>query len=360
MKFRKPSFSFLRPKLQPLIGVDITGSAVKLLEIHPLGKKLQVVSYGVAPLELGAVSDRRIVDYKSVVKSIKQVMQRTEPSTKRAAVALPATSVITRTLNLPRNLSNKELENQIYLEADQHIPYPLAEVALDFQRLPPINENDDTQPILLVASRKELTVQLDNLLLDADLEPVAIDVESFATERAINLILEKLPAKEQSQLVAVADIGASSSTFSVLDKGEIIYSRDFSFGGKQLTEEIQRAFGLSRGQAGYAKKTGKLPPEYKTEILQPFIGSAIQQIDRQQQLFYSNSSYQSIDKLLLAGGSSAIEGLPKQVEDLLGVPTFIANPFMDMLLGEKVNAQALAQDAPAMVVACGLALRVNL
>lgn len=351
---------FLKAKKQPLIGVDITGSAVKLLELHPLDDRLQVASYGVVPLPLGAVVDRRIVDFKAVVQSIKQVVARTEPSTKRTAVALPATAVITKTLSFNRDLTDQEMEEQVFLEADQHIPYPLAEVALDFKRLPPINPNDDTQPVLLVASRKELTDQLDNLLIDAGLEPIAIDVESFATERAINLILDKLPQTQQNELVGIADIGASSSSFSVLNNGEIIYSRDFSFGGKQLTEEIQRMFGLSRSEAGYAKKTGDLPPEYKTELLQPFIAATIQQIQRQEQLFYSNSTYQHLDKILLAGGSSATEGLAPEVEAQTGAPTFIANPFINMVLGEKVNAQALTQDVPAMLVACGIALRVNL
>lgn len=360
IKFKKSSFSFFKPQSLPLIGMDITDSAIKVLEIHAKDKQLEVTGYGIVPLELGAISGRQILDYKSVTNSIKLAIEQAQATSRRTAVALPATAVITRTLNLPRDLTEKELESQIYLEASQHIPYALNEVALDFQRLPPLTEQDTHQAVLLVASRKELTNQLDKLLLDAGLEPVAIDTESFAIERATNLILAKLPPSEQNQRVAIADIGATSSTFSVLNQGQVIYSRDFNFGSEQLTEAIQQAFGLSRAKADEAKKTGKLPTEYRPQVLQTFIESSIQQIERQQQLFYSNSRYQDIDKLILAGGSSATEGLASQLESWLGVPTLIANPFLNMRLSKKVNANLLMQDAPALLVACGLALRVNL
>ncbi len=356
---RMPDFPFLRPKKKPLIGVDITSSAVKLLEIHPLGSHLQVASYGVAPLESGAVSDRRIKDYRSVARSIKRVIERTQPTTHRTAVAVPSASVITRTLSLPRDLDDEEMEAQIMLDADEHIPYPLNEVAIDFMRLPPLNEEDDTQPVLLVACRKETTEQLDHVLEEAGLEPVVIDVENLAIERALRLILTQLPKKEDSQIVAVADIGATTTTLNILSDGEIIYSRDQMFGGKQLTDEIQRHYGLSRDEAGFAKKRGNLPADYQTEILEPFKSAALSQIERQLQLFYSSSTYHDIDYLVLAGGSSAIDGLPQMVQTHLGTPTLLANPFAEMALSDKVNAAALAQDAPAMMIACGLAMRME-
>lgn len=355
---RMPALPFFRPKKQPLIGIDITSSAIKLLEIHPYGNKLQVASYGVAPLENGAVADRRIKDYRSVARSIKRVIDRTQPSTSRTAVAVPTATVITRTLSLPLDLNDDEIEALVMIEADQHIPYPLNEVAIDFQRLPPLNPDDESQPVLLVACRKEITEQLDYVLEEAGLEPLVIDVENYATERALGLILGRLPNQAENQIVAVADIGATTTTLNVLRDGEIIYSRDQIFGGKQLTDEIQRHYGLSREEAGFAKKTSNLPTDYHTELLEPFKRALIQQIERQLQLFYSSTSYHDIDNLILAGGSSAVENLTSLVEKQLDCPTYIANPFVDMVLSDKVDAAALAQDAPAMLIACGLAMRV--
>lgn len=356
--FGMPHLPFFRPKKLPLIGIDITNSAVKLLEIHPYGDKLQVASYGVAPLESGAVADRRIKDYKSVARSIKRVIDRTQPSTSRTAVAVPTAAVITRTLSLPVELNDEEMEALIMEEAEQHIPYPLNEVAIDFQRQPPLNPDDDNQPVLLVACRKEVTDQLDYVLEEAGLEPIVTDVENLAMERSLGLLLDKLPKQEENLIVAVADVGATSTTLNILRDGETIYSRDQIFGGKQLTDEIQRFYGLSREEAGFAKKKGNLPADYYTELLEPFKVALIQQVERQLQLFYSSSSYHDIDYLILAGGSSAIEGLPDLAHQQLGCPTYIANPFVDMLLSNKVDAKALAQDAPAMMIACGLAMRV--
>ncbi|HKM16558.1 MAG TPA: type IV pilus assembly protein PilM [Marinospirillum sp.] len=355
---KMPKLSFFSSKKLPLIGIDITSSAIKLLEIHPYGNKLQVASYGVALLEEGAVIDRRIKNEQSVARSIKHVIEKTQPSTQRTAVAVPTAAVITRTLSLPIALSDNEMEALIMLEAEQHIPHPLNEVAIDFQRQRPLNLNDENQPVLLVACRKEVTNQLDCILDAAGLEPLVTDVEKFAMERSLGLIINKLPKQQTNQIVAVADIGAHTSTLNVLHDGEIIYSREQMFGGKQLTDNIQQYYGLSGKEADYFKKKGDLPADYSTTLLKPFKAALIQQIERQLQLFYSSMPYQAIDSLILAGGSSAIENLPQRLQKQLGCPTYIANPFVDMVLSDKVNAQALAQDAPAMMIACGLAMRV--
>lgn len=359
--FKMPKLCFFSSKKLPLIGIDITSSAIKLLEIHPYDNKLQVASYGVASLEEGAVIDRRIKDEESVARSIKQVIDKTQPSTQRTAVAVPTTAVITRTLNLPIALSDNEMEALIMLEAEQHIPYPLNEVAIDFQRQPPLNLNDENQPVLLVACRKEVTNQLDYILDAAGLEPLVTDVEKFAMERSLGLIVNKLPKQQKNQanpIVAVADIGAHTSTLNVLCDGKIIYSREQLFGGKQLTDNIQQHYGLSREEADFLKNKSDLPADYSATLLKPFKAALIQQIERQLQLFYSSMPYHAIDSLILAGGSSAIENLPQRLEEQLKVPTYIANPFVDMVLSDKVNAQALAQDAPAMMIACGLAMRL--
>ena len=355
---KMPNIPFFRPKKLPLIGIDISSSAVKILETHPSGQQLKVASYGITSLENGAVADRRIKDYKSVARSIKRVINLTQPNTRRAAVAIPNAAIITRTLSLPRELNDEETEALVRVEADQHIPYPLNEVAIDFQRLPPLNSNDENQPVLVVACRKEVTDQLDYVLEVAGLEPVITDVENFAMQRSLGLILKNLSQQEQS-LVAVADIGATTTTLNLLKNGEIIYSRDQAFGGKQLTDEIQRLYGLSLEEAAFAKKKGNLPTSYYSDLLKPFKVALIQQIERQLQLFYSSTSYHNIDHLILAGGSAAIPNLTTISEQQLDCPTHLANPFIGMALSSKVDINALTQDAPAMMIACGLAMRAK-
>ena len=186
--------------------------------------------------------------------------------------------------------------------------------------------------------------------------PKIVDVEVFAIERAFHLITDQLENLGE-QVVAIADIGATMLTLSVLVEGKTLYTREQLFGGRQVTEEIQRRYGLSFEEAGQAKKQGGLPEDYETEIIEPFKEALIQQISRSLQFFFSSSQYNYVDKLVLAGGVAATEGLRDEVEAKLGLPTIIANPFLNMAVGNKVDAVALAMDAPAMMIAAGLALR---
>ncbi|MNG20400.1 Cell division protein FtsA [compost metagenome] len=129
------------------------------------------------------------------------------------------------------------------------------------------------------------------------------------------------------------------------------------FGGRQLTEDIQRRYGLTVEQAELAKKQGGLPEDYVSEVLQPFCEALVQQVSRSLQFFFAAGQYNTVDHLLLAGGTASVSGLDRLIEQRLGMPTQVANPFSNMAMSSKVNAHALASDAPALMIACGLALR---
>ncbi|SEI47984.1 type IV pilus assembly protein PilM [Allopseudospirillum japonicum] len=350
-------FSFLHKRSPNILGLDITSSAVKLLELGRDGQRFRVESYGVYPLPPDAVNERRIDDIDGVVKAISKVLERARPATRQVAVAVPGTSVITKTLTLRAHMSDDEVENQIMVEADQYIPFALDEVAMDFDRVRHLQE-DNKEEILLVACRRDTTQRLDEVLVAAGLVPTIIDVETYAVERAFALIRHQLALEtDEEEMVAIVDIGASVTTLSVMLNGEVLYSRDQMFGGKQLTDEIQNRYGITREEAGLAKKRGALPDDYESEILQPFREAVAQQIHRSLQLFFSSSQYNDVDYIVLAGGSAMVKGLVNEVQDYIGTPTLIANPFAAMSLGSKVNANALSSDAPALLIACGLALR---
>ena len=157
--------------------------------------------------------------------------------------------------------------------------------------------------------------------------------------------------------MAVVDIGATMTTLSVLNNGQTIYTREQLFGGKQLTDEIMRRYGLPLEEAGLAKKQGGLPDDYEPEVLEPFKDAVVQQVARSLQFFFSSSQYNDVDSIILAGGVGSMEGLPELVQEKLGTPTSVANPFANMSISSRVNAVALSSDAPAMMIACGLALR---
>ena len=341
----------------PVLGIDISATAVKLLELGQTGNRYRVESYAAEPLPPNSVVDKNITDIDAVGEAVGRAVRKSGTKLKTAAAAVAGSAVITKIIEMPANLSDSDMENQINVEADQYIPFPLEDVALDFEVLGPNADNPDHVDVLLAASRSDnVDVRFGALGLGG-LTAKVIDVEAFALENTIGLIARDQFGGGEDLIIAVADIGSTVTTFSVLEKLKIIYSRDQQFGGAQLTEDIQRRYGLSYEEAGLAKKQGGLPENYVPEVLEPFKDNVAQQISRAQQFFFSSSQIANIDHLILAGGCASIEGIGDLIQSKIGVPTSVANPFANMSVSSRVVAQALSNDAPALMVACGLALR---
>ena len=347
----------LTRKSPPIIGLDISTTAVKLLELSQSGGRYRVESYAVEPLPPNSVIEKNISDVESVGEAIRRAVKRSGTRTKHAAVAVAGSSVITKVISMPASLSDDEMESQIQLEADQYIPYPLEEVNLDFEVMGPSPTDSDRVEVLLAACRSEnVEVRVDAVEL-ANLGAKVVDVEAYAMENAFTLVAEQMPEQGVDKTIAVVDVGATMTTLNVLHDLKTIYTREQVFGGKQLTEEIQRRYGLSYEEAGMAKRQGGLPDNYVPEVLEPFKEAMAQQVSRSLQFFFSSSQYNSVDHLVLAGGSSSIAGMDELIEKKLGVPTSVANPFVSMSVAPKIKAQVLSNDAPALMIACGLALR---
>jgi type IV pilus assembly protein PilM len=354
-------FAFLHRRKQPLVGLDISTTAVKLLELSQTAGKngglYRVESYGVVPLPPNAVVEKNIADVEAVGETISKVMEKSATKAKLAAVAVSGSAVITKIISMPASMSDAEMEAQIQLEADQYIPYPLEEVNIDFQLLGPSEKNPDLVDVLLAASRTENVDDRVSALEMAGLSAAVVDIEAYAMETACSQLLDQIPEGGAEQTIAVADVGATNTTLNVLHNNKIIYTREQNFGGRQLTEEIQRRYGLSREEAGMAKRQGGLPDNYGPEVLDPFKEAMAQQISRSLQFFYSSSAYNSVDHIVLAGGASSMPGVDELVEDRIGIPTTVANPFANMSVASKVKPQRLSNDAPALMIAVGLALR---
>ncbi|MEO5622632.1 MAG: pilus assembly protein PilM [Dokdonella sp.] len=344
------------PKAPPLIGVDISSTAVKLLQLGQVGGRYRVEHYAVEPLPPNAVVEKNIVQIEAVGEAIRRALNRSGAKTKFAAAAVAGSAVITKVIPMPGDLSEEDMEAQIEVEANQYIPYPIEEVSLDFEILGPIKDNPDMVNVLLAASRTE-NVDLRVAALDlGGLGTRVMDVEAFAMENAFKLISDQLSVPKDA-VVAVMDIGATMTTLIVLKSQRTIYSREQVFGGKQLTDEVMRRYGLSYEEAGLAKRQGGLPDSYGAEVLEPFKEAMVQQISRLLQLFFAGSEFSRVDQVVLAGGCASIAGIAEMVEEHLGVPCIVANPLADMTLSSRLQAQALALDAPALMIACGLALR---
>ncbi len=344
-------------KSNAVLGVDVSSSSIKLLELSKQGDRYRVESYAVEPLPANAVVEKNITDVEAVGEALKRVAGKARTGVKHAAVAVSGSAVITKLIQMNSGLNEFEMEDQITLEADQYIPYPLDEVAIDFEVQGPSESNPDQVDVLLAACRKENVDIREDALSIASLTAKIVDVEAYALERAYSLIEPQLESQGEELVVAIVDVGATMTTLSVLAEGKTVYTREQIFGGKQLTEEIQRRYGLSVEEAGLAKKQGGLPDDYESEVLGPFREAVVQQVARALQFFFGASQYNSVDYVILAGGTASIQGLTEMVADKTGTHTLVANPFADMAVGSRVNASALGNDAPSLMIACGLAMR---
>lgn len=346
-----------KSKQVPLLGLDISSTAVKLLELSRSGNRYKVESYAVDPLPLNSVVEKNITDVDAVGEAIRRAVKRSGTRTKNAAVAVAGSAVITKVISMPSSLGDEEMASQIELEADQYIPYPLEEVNLDFEVLGPSERDAERVDVLLAASRSEnVDVRVAALEL-AGLKAKVVDIEAYAMENAFSLLASQLPDRGVDKTIAIVDIGATMTTLNVLHSNKTIYTREQVFGGKQLTEEIQRRYGLSYEEAGMAKRQGGLPDNYVPEVLEPFKEAMAQQVSRSLQFFFSSSQYNNVDYIVLAGGSASIAGVDELIEEKIGTTTSIANPFANMSLASRIKAQTLSNDAPALMIACGLALR---
>jgi len=344
-------------KANALLGIDISSTSVKLIELSRNNGRYRVESYAVEPLPPNSVVEKNINDAEAVGDAVKRVVAKSRTNVRTAAVAVAGSAVITKTIHMPDGLRERDLESQILVEADQYIPYPLDEVSIDFEVVGPSEQSPGQVEVLLAACRKENVEMREDVLEIAGLRAKVIDVEAYAMERAFELVATQLTDLGDEPVIAVVDVGATMTTLSVLAEGKTIYTREQLFGGKQLTDEIQRRYGLSQEEAGMAKKQGGLPDDYELEVLQPFKEAVVQQVSRSLQFFFSSSHYNEVDCVVLAGGTASIPGISEMVQERTGTPTLVANPFADMAIASRVNASALSNDAPSMMIACGLAMR---
>lgn len=347
----------LGPQKPPILGIDISSTSVKVLEFSKSKDGYRVESYAVEPLPTSAVTEKTIQDVEAVGDSLRRAVKKSGTRAKHAALAVAGSSVITKKITMPANLSEDELETQIQLEADQYIPYPLDEVNLDFEVLGEVRDSPDSVEVLLAASRSENVSTRTAVAELAGLTAKIIDVEAYTIENAYTLITDQIPDYGVDKITAVIDIGATMTSLNVIEDGKLVYTREQPFGGKQLTEEIMRRYGLSYEDAGRVKKEGGLPENYEPEVLEPFKQTMAQQVGRFLQFFYSSSEHEYVDYIALAGGCASIPGIAELVESNLGISTGIANPFNSVKLASRIARQRIMSDGPSLMIACGLAMR---
>lgn len=353
------TFALFQPEFPVLLGMDIGSSSIKLVELSDPGRgAYRLERYTIESLPKEAITDGNVANLDAVGETIKRAWRRLGSGNRRVAMALPGSMVITKKIVVPKGQRDEDLELQVEAEANQYIPFALDEVNLDFQVLGPASSaSPDDVEVLIAASRKEKVEDRVAAAESAGLKPLVMDVDSYATLAALELISAQLPAAGRDQNVAVIDIGSHIMHCYVVRNGQTLFARDQGIGGNQLTHDVQRAFNLSAEEAETAKRGGGLPDNYEPDVLQPFMETLALEITRAMQFFFTSTSYSQLDHIVLAGGCALLPGLDDLVGKRAGVNTLVANPFAGMSHADRVKPRQLAADAPMLMVACGLALR---
>ena len=342
---------------QPMLGIDISASNVKLVELVPGTKAgIRLERYAIESIERGAIVDGNIEKPEAVADALTRAIRRTGTKTKLAAMALPSSAVISKRITLPAGLMEEDYETQVETEASQYIPFSIDEVNLDFQILGPALQGDDVE-VLLAASRKEKVDDRVAIAEMAGLKPIVIDVEPYAARAAIDHVTGYLPNHGDGMILAVFDIGQQTTNLTVVLNGLTIFERDQTFGGSQLTEDIVRLYGLTLEEAELKKKSGDLPDNYASVLLAPFIEQGATEVARSLQFFYTSTPYTRVDRIFLAGGCAVTAGFAEAIAERTQVPTEIMSPFQGMEVAGGIRERQLRLDAPALMVGCGLAMR---
>lgn len=350
---------FLQARTPPLIGVDISASSVKMVELSESSKKngYVVERYAIEALPKDAVSDGNINNLEAVSETLRRAWKRMGTRIKNVSLALPAAAVITKKILLPGGLREEDLEYQVESEANQYIPFAMEEVNLDFQVIGPAPGNAEEVEVLLAASRKANVEDRVAAAQSAGLRTVVVDVAPYAAEIAFDQIRAQLPGGAADQCVALVDIGSYAMNVNVLRNGQSVYTRDQQIGGDQLTQQIQNAFGLTAEEAEAGKRNGGLPENYESDVLAPFCEAVASEVARAMQFFFTSTQYNDVSYIVLAGGCAALAGLDDAVATRAQVNTLVANPFAQMVLSGRIKPRQLQTDAPALMIACGLAMR---
>jgi type IV pilus assembly protein PilM len=347
-----------RAKELPMIGLDISSSSLKLVELGQNASGHYVVNrIGQQALEDGWVIEGQVERFDEVADAVRRLVARSGTKIRRVAMALPQASVITRKITVPAGLREDEMQLQVETEVNQYVPFSMDEVSLDYCVMGPSSAAADELDVMVAASRKDKVQDRQALAEAAGLEPAVLDIESYASRLAISRWSACLPRQGQDAVIALFEIGAYSTGLKVLSNDELLYDRDQAFGGAQLTHLIAQHYGFSLAQAERHKLDGTLPSSYLMDLHEPYVDSVAQEIGRALQYFFTSTAHHQVDHVLLAGGAATLAGLAVRVQEVTGIDCMVVNPFDSMHMGSGVSPDLLVRDAPAYLVACGLAMR---
>lgn len=343
-----------------LIGVDVSATRVKLLELDRAGDEFRVLAYASEAMPEGAIRNFQVVDAEAVARTILRALERSGSRTREAAIAVSGPTVISKTILMPAGLDDDEMEQQIHFDAEHHIPYPIEDVNLDFQVLGNDPDNPRFNRVLLVACRRDNIEMRIAALEMAHLQVALVDVEEYALQNASTLLTGRIAGISETDHVAVFDIGSESTRLTVQQGGHSLYAREIGFGGALLDAGLLERYELSGFDTLRAQlRTGEITATEIAGDVQTFAERLAVHIDRALTFYQSASAGGDalIDQVVLTGGPTLYPGLQSALTELLPWPVSLGNPLDGMLASAPARRNHVDSDAPSLMIATGLALR---
>jgi len=343
----------LRLPSPPLLGLDISPEAVKIVELSASRGRIRVENADSESLPAGAVNDREVLDVDVVTHTIRSMLERSRIRTKAVATALPSNAVIVKVISLPADLNDEGIEEQIRFEGSQYIPYSIDAVNFDFAELGPDEQRRGYKRVLLVACKKETVEDRAAILEASGLKPKIVDVQQFTLWG----LFQHLEGPQEKSSVALLEVGSLTTALHVFEEGQPIYSREHNFGSGRLAEEVQRRYSLEPQDAQRMLRFGGLPQDYPKDILQPFVRNLAQEIFRAVDFFQASMPDVQLATVRLFGAGAMLPQLDAQLQQLVHIPVAAPDPFAGMEMAAQVSRRFLEADRSSLAVACGLALR---
>ena len=343
-------------KKKDVIGLDIGCSSIKLVELKEDKNGYKLQNLAISPLPPEAIVDGALMDSVTIIDTIQDAISTSKTKTKDVVTSVPGHSVIVKKISLPF-MTETELEESIQWEAERYIPFDINDVNIDFQIFGSTPENPEVMDVVLVAAKKDIINDYVSVIMESGLTPVIIDIDSFALENmlAINYEIGK------EEILAIVNVGASITNINIIKNNITAFTRDIFKGGNQITEEIQRQLHVDHEEAEKIKVGAKV--DFASQpIIQNVLKTASEslaiEIGNSLDFFQSTTTYEKIGKLYLSGGGSRIKDFDIILQQQIGIPVEVVNPFKKIdYSGKNFDLEYLREIGPIMAVGVGLASR---
>jgi type IV pilus assembly protein PilM len=348
-------FGFGRSK--SLVGLDIGSSTVKAIELRSAGKGFRVAAIGVEPVPADSIVDGAIIDSSAVADAVARLFANKQFKSKDVAASLSGNSVIVKKITLPQ-MTEAELSESIYWEAEQYIPFDIQDVNLDYQIIEPTNgaNAQGTMDVLLVAAKKDKIADYTNVITQAGRSPVVVDVDAFALQNAY----EANYGFEPNAIVVLLNAGASAININILSGGQSVFTRDVSMGGNAFTEAVQKELNLPFEAAEELKKGQNVDGvsyEDARPVLRAMTDNVLLEVEKTFDFFKATAASDHITRLVLSGGAARVEGFVEALHDRFNTQVELFDPFRQITFDVNKLGVSPHEMAPLSAVALGLALR---